>query len=218
VSDSRKGLVLTLLSTFALIALVLGMFIYTMTQPRIMSEKELVNNGARPFENAIDLKPFALLDHHGQTFTQENIKGQWTLLFFGFSHCGGFCPTTLAMLNQFVQQLELEIAQQTQVVMVTVDPERDTPAVLAAYMNNFNSEFIGVTGEFISIKLLSDQFYVAFQKQVGVAQGEDYEVAHGEQILLINPQGQYHGFFKPPYTLGRLKTTYQSMVIRYQRE
>ncbi len=217
-AEKKNGLALTLISTFAIIAIVLGLFVYTMTTPRMMSEKELVNNGARPFEKPVELKPFTLLDHNGAAFTQDSVKGQWTLLFFGFSHCGGFCPTTLAMLNQLHGQLEADIAENTQVVMVTVDPQRDTPQVLADYVTQFNQDFIGVTGEFLPIKLLSDQFYIAFQKETGVQAGEAYEVAHGEQIVLINPEGQYQGFFKPPFTLARLKTTYQSMVITYQRK
>lgn len=217
-AKNKNGLALTLISTFALIATVLGLFVYTMTTPRMMSEKELINNGARPFEEAVELKPFSLVDHHGNAFTQDSVKGHWTLLFFGFSNCGGFCPTTLAMLNQFVGQLESDIADKTKVVMVTVDPQRDTPQILADYVTQFNADFVGVTGEFLPIKLLSDQFYIAFQKETGVAPGDQYEVAHGEQIVLINPEGQYQGYFKPPFTLARLKTTYQSIVITYDRK
>lgn len=217
-TEKKSGLALTLISTCAIIAIVLGLFVYTMTTPRMMSEKELINNGARPFEKPVELRAFSLLDHNSAPFTQDSFKGQWTLLFFGFSHCGGFCPTTLAMLNQLVGQLDSDIAASTQVVMVTVDPQRDKPEVLSEYVTQFNEDFVGVTGEFLPIKLLSDQFYIAFQKETGVKEGEAYEVAHGEQIVLINPEGQYHGFFKPPFTLARLKTTYQSMVISYNRK
>lgn len=214
-SEKPKGLALTLISTIAIIVLAVSLFVYTMTRPRIMTVKELVNNGAITFEEPVSLKPFTLTDQNGNAFTQAQLQDRWTLLFFGFSHCGGFCPTTLAMLDQFVDQLQSDIAEQTQIIMVSVDPERDTPARLAEYMGSFDPEFIGLTGDYVAIEALSKQFYIAFQKPVSV-DPDHYDVAHGEQIVLINPEGEYQGFFKPPFSLGRLKTTYQSIVISYQ--
>jgi len=213
----RKGLMLTLISTIGIIVLVVSLFVYTMTQPRVMSVKELVSNGAITYEEPIDIKPFSLIDHNQTPFNPERFQGQWTLLFFGFSHCGGFCPTTLALLDQFHQQLEPDIAAQTQIVMVSVDPERDTPERLREYMTGFNTDFVGVTGAMSTVSQLSKQLFISCQMSHAMAEGEHYDVAHGEQIVLINPEGQYHGFFKPPFTLARLKTTYQSIVITHRR-
>ena len=214
----RKGILLTLATTIGIIVAVVSLFVYTMTQPRILSVKELVNNGAILYEHPLDLQPFALVDHNGKPFTDKDLAGQWTLMFFGFSHCGGFCPTTLALLNQFVQQLEPDIAANTQVIMVSVDPARDTPARLKDYMTTFNPEFVGLTGNNDAITALSKQFYIAVQQpnDQAVSSEDGYNVAHGEQIVLVNPEGQYHGFFKPPFALARLKTTYQSMILTYR--
>jgi protein SCO1/2 len=209
--NTQRGILKTVLVVVALIALVVTAFVYTMTQPRIMSVKELVNNGAITFEERRQIEDFQLVAHTGEAFTKEDLTGQWTLLFFGFTHCGGFCPATLALLDSLHGQLKPEIREQTQVVMVSVDPARDTPEVLAEYMARFNPEFVGVTGDFLPIKLLANQFYIGFQKSS--VHGDHYEVDHGEQIALINPEGEYQGFFKPPFTLARLKTTYQSIVI-----
>ncbi len=218
-----KGLALTLISTIGIIVVVVALFVYTMTQPRVLSVKELVSNGAITYEKPVVIKPFALIDHNGAAFTPERLKGHWTLMFFGFSNCGDFCPTTLALLNQFAQQLKPDIADKTQVVMVSVDPHRDTPARLQEYMTTFNKDFIGVTGELSPIKALADQLYISFPMSHSMpnsmshatGEGEHYDVTHGEQIVLINPEGDYHGFFKPPFTLARLKTTYQSIVVTY---
>lgn len=211
----KKGLAITLISTVAIIVFVVALFVYTMTQPRMMTVKELAANGVMTFEEPKPVEAFSLVDQFGQPFTEKNLAGQWTILFFGFSHCGGYCPTTLAMLDEFKNQLKSDVADNTQFVMVSVDPQRDTPERLKDYMANFDEEFVGVTGEFLPIKLLSGQFFVSFQKEVGVQQGDHYEVSHGEQLILINPNGQYHGYFNPPFTLGRLKTTYQSIVLQY---
>ncbi|MCW8195533.1 SCO family protein [Proteobacteria bacterium 005FR1] len=213
--NTQRGILKTVLIVLGLIALVLTAFVYTMTQPRIMSVKELVNNGAITFEEPKPIEGFQLVAHTGEAFTREDLTGQWTLLFFGFSHCDGFCPATLALLDSLYGQLEPKIREQTQVVMVSVDPARDTPQVLAEYVPRFNPEFVGVTGDFLPIKLFSNQLHIGFQKSTaeGSAHGDHYQVDHGEQIVLINPEGKYHGFFKPPFTLARLKTTYQSIVL-----
>lgn len=208
-----RGILKTVLVIVILIALVLTAFIHTMTQPRIMSVKELVNNGAITYEEPKPIKDFELLAHTGAPFTKEDLKGHWTLLFFGFTHCPDFCPTTLALLDSFYGQLDSDVREQTEVVMVTVDPARDTPEVMADYVPRFNPDFVGVTGEFLPIKLLANQFHIGFQKSTGG--GDHYHVEHGENIVLINPDGEYEGFFKPPYTLARLKATYQSIVLSH---
>lgn len=209
---TQRGILKTVVIVVACIAVVIVAFVYTMTSPRIMSVKELVNNGAISYEEPRQIKDFELVAHSGDAFTKEDLKGQWTLLFFGFAHCDSFCPATLALLNTIHGQLESDIREQTQVVMVSVDPARDTPEVLAEYVPRFNPEFLGVTGDFLPIKLLADQFYVGFRKSTDEGH-HGYAVDHGEQIVLINPKGEYHGFFKPPHTLGRLKATYQSIVL-----
>lgn len=207
----QRGILKTVIIVGVLIALVLTAFVYTMTQPRIMSVKELVNNGAITYEEPKALEEFQLVSHTGKPFTRDDLQGQWTLLFFGFAHCDSFCPATLALLDSLYGQLEDKVRAKTQVVMVSVDPARDTPEVLANYVPRFNPDFVGVTGEFLPIKLLANQLHIGFQKTT--SHGDHYMVDHGEQVALINPQGEYQGFFRPPHTLARLKTTYQSIVL-----
>lgn len=207
----RRGIRITIVAILIFIAIVLAGFFYTMTSPRIMSVKELVSNGAITFETAKPIGDFELLTHKGQSFGRENLEGQWTLMFFGFAHCHHFCPATLALLNEVYGQLEPDIRRKTQVVMVTVDPARDTTDVLANYVPAFNSAFVGLTGDFLAIKLLANQLDVPFQKPANAE--DNYQVIHGEQIVLINPRGEYHGFFRSPHTLAQLKTTYQSIVL-----
>ena len=134
------------------------------------------------------------------------------MVFFGFTSCPDICPATLATLSQWYKKLDPEVRAQTQVAMLTVDPARDTPAKLAGYMNHFDQDFIGVTGEFLPIKTLTDQLNVAFNR---VVTGDDYTVDHSSHLVLINPYGHYHGIFKPPFQLGQLKMTYQSIVTTF---
>src|SRR5690606_8171474 len=160
----QRGIRKTIIIVLIFIGIVLAAFVYTMTSPRIMSVKELVNNGAITFETPKSIDDFQLVSHTGDVFSKENLEGRWTLLFFGFAQCHHFCPATLALLNEVYGQLESGIRNKTQVVMVTVDPGRDSVDVLSKYVPAFNPNFVGVTGEFLPIKLLANQLDVPFQK------------------------------------------------------
>lgn len=133
-------------------------------------------------------------------------------MFFGFTHCPDVCPTTLLQLKTVKQQLQPDIAAQTQFVLVSVDPARDTVAQLEQYMLYFDPEFVGLTGDFLEIKRLATQLNMAFVK---VTQGDSYTVDHSANIAIVNPYGHYHGFVKAPLDEARLKLTLQSIVTSF---
>jgi len=212
-AHQHRRILRTIVALVAFIALVMLLFLNKFLSPRIMSPQELAINGAVIFEKPRIIPPFHLVDHRGEAFTLERLHGKWTVIFFGFTTCPDICPATLAILSQWYKKLDDDIRAQTQVVMLSVDPSRDSPEKLAAYINHFDQHFVGVTGEFLPIKTLSDQLNVAFNK---VMLGEsDYTVDHSSHLVLINPYGHYHGIFKAPFQLGQLKTTYQSIVTQF---
>ena len=145
------------------------------------------------------------------------MKGKWSLVFFGFTHCPDICPTTLSTLAKLIKNLDESVVADTQVVLVSVDPARDTVDVLSKYVPHFNPDFVGVTGEFIEIKRLATQLNVAFAKVVTNHERGEYTVDHGATVALINPRGDYHGFFKPPLDSARLKLTYLSIREDYRK-
>ena len=236
--ETRRRFLYTYLSIACIIVFSVALFVNKMMAPRVMSVKELVNNGVITYQEPKTLLPFQLIDHNGETFDPSRLQGHWTLLFFGFTHCPDFCPATLAILKSFVAGLNDETRADLQVMMVSVDPARDTPARMKDYMTTFNPNFVGITGDMAQIKLLADQLYIPFHQHptpmpaqntaTHMDHGEhgnvaamndaeeNYTVPHGENIVLINPQGQYHAFFKPPFTQARLKATYRSVVATYQ--
>jgi protein SCO1/2 len=190
------------------IAIILLSFVNRIQQPRVMSATEMQINGLYVFDTPRDPGDFTLIDHRGEPFTKEALKGHWTLLFFGFTHCPDICPTTLSFLAKLQQELATTEAADTQVVMVTVDHARDTPEVLAAYIPYFDPEFTGVTGDFIKILSFARSFNAPFRK-VTAADGS-YELDHSANVVLVNPRGDYHGFFKAPLDLAKVKVTYRS--------
>ena len=216
ISSSRaRGIALAVLGLLIFIAIIVGGSVLQVSRPQVLTAAELKLNGAWVFDKPRALEAFQLLDHHGQAFTAERLQGQWTLVFFGFTYCPDICPTTMALLGQLMQKLDgLPEAADTRVIMVSVDPARDTVEQLAQYVPYFNPDFLGVTGEFLEIHRFATNLNTPFRKAPG--QGQDYQVDHGSNVVLINPRGDYHGFFRAPLDLAKLKLTYRSIRATWE--
>lgn len=206
----KRGIALTVLGLLIFIAISVGGFVHKVNQPRVLTPSELNINRAYLFEKPRMLPAFELTDHLGEPFTPASLEGQWTLIFFGFTYCPDVCPTTMAQLAKFMQSLEgLPEADDTRVIMVSVDPARDSVEKLAAYVPYFNPDFVGVTGEFLDIHRFATSLNTPFRKVPG--QGDDYLVDHSANVVLINPRGDFHAFFKGPLDLPKMKLTYRSI-------
>ena len=204
----RRNIRITVAAVLVFIVVVLASFIHRVQQPRIMSPAEMKLNGFYLLKTPRNFGEINLVDHLGKPFTRARFEDHWTLVFFGFTYCPDVCPTTMAFLNQFIKGLGGTEAEDTQVVMVTVDPARDTPEQLASYVPYFNPDFIGVTGEFLDIHRFATALNSPFRKVPG--QGDAYQVEHSSNVVLINPKGDYHGFFKAPLDQAKMKLTYRS--------
>lgn len=141
------------------------------------------------------LPNFSLLDHQGDRFKREDLKGRWHLLTYGYTHCPDICPMTLATLSQWVQRIEREnVYPDLQVLFYSVDGERDTPEVLSQYLPYFHSDFIGLTpGEPRSHQNFEQGLGIVSRKPEAQAQW----VNHGVMIMLLNPRAQLQAVFKP---------------------
>lgn len=145
------------------------------------------------------LQGFQLQQSNGKAFTLQSLKGHWSFLFFGYTHCPDVCPTTLAMLNQVDRLLEQAPGPKNrQFVFISVDPERDTLPVLKQYVSYFNPAFIGATGSLEQLPSLTRQLGILYVK-VPQKNSKDYLVDHSASILLIDPQGQVVGIFSTPH-------------------
>jgi len=145
---------------------------------------------------------FSLVDDDGQPFSLERLKGQWSLLFFGFTHCPDVCPSALYDLAQVRKTLARNDPEKTnnlQVLFVSVDPERDTPRQLNQYVNYFDPEFTGVTGPEAQLAPLTLQLGIAYRIEDHEPGSQQYNVDHSASILLMNPNGQLHGVFPAPH-------------------
>ncbi|MGA1740785.1 MAG: SCO family protein [Pseudohongiellaceae bacterium] len=198
----------TVISCVAFVALVLGLTLNRILSPAVMTNEQLSENGLFVYDAPRRINDFSLIDHNDNPVNLELLRGKWTLIFFGYTYCPDICPLTMATLNQFSGLLESEgdYAEDTQVIMVSVDPQRDTVEKLSDYVGFFNDDYLGLTGEYIDIFNLASQLNIAFAYVPGV--GENYLVSHSGEIALINPNGHFHGFFKVPHEPEKMAENY----------
>jgi len=149
--------------------------------------------GYQPLPQPLVLPEFELYDQAGETVTAERLQGRWTVLFYGFTYCPDVCPTTLGELNRVAGRLG---DQSPAIVLVSVDPERDTPQQLKQYIEYFNPAFQAWSGEQAQISNLAKHTHIFFDKQ---PLGDSYTMDHSAQLVLVDPQGRYVGFFPPPH-------------------
>ncbi|MFN2327439.1 MAG: SCO family protein [Chromatocurvus sp.] len=214
-SPTPSGVRYTIVGVLVFIFVIVAGFVYRVQQPRVMTTSEMQANGLYLMETPRDVGDFSLVDHRGDAFSPERLEGEWTLIFFGFTNCPDICPTTMAFLDRFIGELAGTEAENTEVVMISVDPARDSVEQLSSYVPYFNEDFTGVTGEFLELFRLATNLNTPFRKVPG--QGEDYVVDHSANVVLINPRGDYHGFFKAPLDMAKMKVTYRSARYRWDR-
>jgi len=144
------------------------------------------------------LPAFALVDEDGRAAGPERFLGRWTLVFFGFTHCPEACPTTLALLGTVRRALAatLPMEQLPAVLLISVDPERDTPSMLKSYLAGFDPSFTGLTGNPESVRAFATALGVPYRK---IPMEGDYMMDHSTAIMLVNPKGQLAALFTGPH-------------------
>jgi len=135
-----------------------------------------------------------LTDHNGKPRRLEDFRGKAVVVFFGFTRCPDVCPTTLADAAQAMKQLGPD-ADRVQVLLVTVDPERDTQKVLADYVTAFDPRFLGMVGDLEATRRAAKEFKVFFEKRPGKTP-DGYSVDHSAQSYVIDPQGRLRLFVR----------------------
>ena len=148
--------------------------------------------------------PFALVDQHGKKVTDRDFRGRYMLIFFGFTHCPDICPAELQVISASLDELGPE-AEEVVPIFVTLDPERDTPEVMADYVKNFGSRFVGLTGSPEEIAEAAKAYRVAFSKFQEDKTKNDYSIDHSALAYLMGKDGEYITHF--PYGTPAAKMT-----------
>ncbi len=145
-----------------------------------------------------ELPEFSLLDQSGNAVDATTFRGQWDLVFFGFTHCPDICPTTLQLLSGVRQELaDSGITELPRIVLVSVDPERDSPELLGQYVDYFGDDNLGVTGELAEVSKLTRALGIFFEKSP--TEGDNYGVDHSAAVIVINPDAEFSALFSAPH-------------------
>ncbi|KAJ9130457.1 Cytochrome c oxidase-like protein [Coniochaeta hoffmannii] len=135
--------------------------------------------------------PFSLIDQNGNTFTHDDLKGKYSLIYFGFTHCPDICPEELDKMARFFDLVEAEMPGAVVPVFVTCDPARDGPKELKEYLAEFHPKFVGLTGTYDQIKAMCKAYRVYFSTPTNVKPGQDYIVDHSIYFYLMDPEGDF---------------------------
>ncbi|HTQ98913.1 MAG TPA: SCO family protein [Candidatus Acidoferrum sp.] len=213
----NKGVVKTVIGCVAFMALLLGLLVHRILTPPDMTQQQMTEQGLFVYDVPRRFTDFTLKDFNGQPLTRQVFKDRWTLVFFGYTSCPDVCPTTLASIanfNKLLKAADAKAADKLQVLFISVDTFRDTPDKIKAYVQYFNPSYLGATGEYTELFNLAHQLNIAFAYQPG--KDGQIDVSHSGEIALINPQGDFHGFFKSPPDPQKMLKTYRSMLLNWR--
>lgn len=154
-----------------------------------------------------------LQQHDGSPFNGKSLKGHWSILFFGFTHCSEICPVTLNTLAQAKKIAEQQNLEFPKVFLISVDPERDDLDALGEFVKRFDKSFTGVTGTPQLIKALSLQMNVFYQRERSTTGNkDDYQVGHSAALFLLNPEGNLLAFLSAPHTAEKIFNSTREVI------
>jgi len=186
-------------TTVALVAMLGGVWVAATYRENGSRAVLLPDRVMTLFPEPKPLTAFALTDHENRVFDLPRLKGKWSFLFFGYTHCPDVCPTTLATLVRAKEDIVKTArgAKEVQFVFISVDPNRDTVGMLREYVTYFDPSFLGVTGDDTQLRNLAGQFGAIFQ--IAATPGvKDYPVYHSAALFLVDPQVRFHAVFTAP--------------------
>ncbi|KAF2090220.1 protein sco1 [Saccharata proteae CBS 121410] len=135
--------------------------------------------------------PFDLVDQNGKRFTNEDMKGKYALVYFGFTHCPDICPEELDKMSEMIDRVKQTSGNTMRPIFITCDPARDTPAVMKTYLAEFHPDMIGLTGTWEAVKQVCKMYRVYFSTPPDVKPGQDYLVDHSIYFYLMDPEGDF---------------------------
>lgn len=152
---------------------------------------------------------FSLVDQNSKPFTDADLKGKWNLVFFGYTHCPDVCPTALNDLSLALGQLGPK-EKDVGIVFISVDPDRDTPAVLKSYVESFGGPIEGLTGTPQQVAQAAKDYKVYYAKHP--LPGGGYDMDHSALIYIMDPQGRFTATFTPDDTSDTMVTRLKKLV------
>lgn len=209
----------TLITIIVIILIIIGLFVWRMTSPIFIDKEALYEQGIFLFPEPRELPNLSLKDDSNKLFDNEQLKGKWTFIFFGFTSCAEVCPTSLSELSRLQQNMAQVTGQlPIQYAFFSIDPNRDTPQRIKEYVNAFNKNFIGLTTTKENLPLIANAMNVVIDipkehhhDHDSLTEHDHHEIPdqkteidHSANIVVINPDGKYHGFIRGDFKADKI--------------
>ena len=205
---SRRNIIFVFLVLFGMSVL----FAYFQSLPSLLQKKPTLLTGkilTRPME----LDNFELIDQNNQTFNSESLRGNWTILFFGYTNCPDVCPTTIYKLAEVKNDVNQNLPSKNfNTVLVTLDPDRDTPERLDEYIGYFDESMLGVTGTYKNIQSFSSNLSVYYQR---INKDGGYDFNHTASIFVFNQDGSLFATMSPATSVSELRDDFYTILNNF---
>ena len=200
----KRNFTWTIVSCLAVMLIALSLYVNKMTTKVYLSNEQLKDLGLYLIDPARNLGSFNLIDSSEKEFLPQDFEGKWNVLFFGFTFCPDICPITMRMLSRIEKEIDKQELDKIRIFLVTVDPVRDNPNQLKIYLKNFSENFTGLTGGLDQIYNFATRVNAPFTP-INNSEDPYYTVDHTGSIVLIDPDGNYAGFFRAPHNQDKIK-------------
>lgn len=215
--NKKNATLITVAVLFAIVAFVAGLFFAQHLPERKPMDRTQFHGTL--LDKPREIRPFMLTGIDNRPFSNGNLQGQWTLFFFGFTHCASMCPTAMAELGKMYRLLDDNgVKPLPRVVMISLDPKRDTLETLGAYVKAFDIQFFGASGSEESIHAMTREMGIAYVKitDKGAENMKNYNIEHTGTVILLNPQGKLSAFFTMPHQAELLAKDYSLLIASNQ--
>jgi len=211
--QNSKNIVIALLVLS--IPLVLGIYFANKSDPT--ASPELIN-ASYLLNQQVAIADFNLIDQNEQPFTPEQVKGEWTFWFFGFTHCPDICPFTMGTLSAVMQTLKQEHdIDNVRTVFVSVDPLRDTPERMKSYLETFGPEVIGVSSAGPELATFIKNMGIVAKLPETIDVNDNYDVMHSSSIYLIAPNNAIAALLRTPHSVDDIVYNFQQVHSNYSK-
>jgi len=212
--SSKKGIAFTVAALVGVAACIFGGFLASQWFGGNSSGKASYDFVGTVLNNSRPLSDFKLAATNDKYFDNKSLKGHWSMVFFGFTHCPVMCPTAMHELATTYSILEKnKVKSLPQVIMVSVDPERDTLKRMHEYVTGFNKSFIGAIGEDSRVRALSREMGIAYEKIASRdKKSENYDFQHSGAVIVLDPSGNIKAFFNWPHKPKDMADDYMHLV------
>ena len=209
-SRQARRIYLTIIVLVAFIALILGLYFSQLSHTK---KPDLSKFNGTLLTTPRQIDDFSLAGTSDKNYTKASLQGHWTFMFFGYTQCPKLCPVTMSELANMYKQLESDNVQDLpEVVLISLDPERDTVQKMKQYVTAFNPHFVGAVGESAQIDKMTKEMGIAYMKVNNGNNAADYMIQHSGTIILFNPQGDIAAYFSLPHDPSKMAKDYEMLV------